>query len=51
MTGTNPVPMISLPPYHYCVIENPVKRKSDRSIEYDQYGEAVVVHGDIEIRM
>ena len=51
VTGQNPVAMISLPPYHYCIIENPVKRMSNEEIEFNQYGEAIVSHGDVEIRM
>ncbi|GAB1602127.1 major vault protein-like [Argonauta hians] len=48
---TSPVAMMTIPPRHYCVIVNPVKYSpSDRSVCYDKYGQAELLHGDEEIR-
>lgn len=43
--------MISMPPNHYCIIKNPVRRQEDGTPELSPYGEVEVRHGDVEIRM
>ena len=45
-----PEKMITIPPRHYCVIENPVVRASDGSVALDAAGQAVLLHADLEIR-
>ncbi|KAL1526066.1 hypothetical protein AB1Y20_020887 [Prymnesium parvum] len=46
-----PVEMISIPPRHYAVIANPVARASDGLPVYDSYGQVLLLHGDLEIRL
>lgn len=41
--------MITIPPRHYCVIENPVARNDDSEVIMDN-GQAKLLHADQEIR-
>jgi len=43
-------PMIIVPPRHYCIISNPVKRGDDGKVITDSHGQAKLKHGDEEIR-
>lgn len=45
-----PVKMISIPPRHYAVISNPVIRDEKGAPTYDSYGQALLSHGELEIR-
>lgn len=45
-----PEEMTMIPPRHYCVISNPVERKSDGSPVTDEHGNAKLKYGDEEIR-
>lgn len=47
----SPVKMMTIPPRHYCVIEDPVSYDADDKVLYDEYGQAVLQHGDEEIRL
>lgn len=49
VTGKKPLNMVVIPPRRYCIIENPVKIK-DHDVVFNQYGEAEVRHGEVEIR-
>lgn len=42
--------MIKLPPMSYCIVKNPVVRKSDGSLEQTDFGEVKVHFGEIEVR-
>ena len=42
--------MVLIPPRHYAIISNPVCRNRDRSLLVDKHGQAVIAHGDEEIR-
>ncbi|KAF6041169.1 MVP [Bugula neritina] len=44
-----PERMITIPPRHYCVIENPVARNDDSEVIMDN-GQAKLLHADQEIR-
>lgn len=43
--------MITVPPRHYCVVEHPVVRDEDGSIQLDNNGQAQLAHADLEIRL
>ena len=46
-----PEPMVMVPPRHYCLVANPVKRNdADGEVAVDTNGQAVVRWGDEEIR-
>lgn len=46
-----PERMITIPPRHYCIIENPVVRDKDGDIVLDGSGQAKLSHADQEIRL
>ncbi|CAF0982318.1 unnamed protein product [Rotaria sp. Silwood1] len=46
-----PEKMITVPPRHYCVIESPVVRNEAGEVQYDQNGQAKLVHADLDIRL
>ncbi|PAA65947.1 hypothetical protein BOX15_Mlig027053g1 [Macrostomum lignano] len=46
-----PERMVTVPPRHYCVIENPVVKAEDGSVVYDTFGQAKLAHADQEIRL
>ncbi|CAF3536833.1 unnamed protein product [Rotaria sp. Silwood1] len=46
-----PEKMITVPPRHYCVIESPVVRNETGEVQYDQNGQAKLVHADLDIRL
>ncbi|XP_035690266.1 major vault protein-like isoform X1 [Branchiostoma floridae] len=46
-----PEKMITVPPRHYCVVENPVVRGEDGAPVYDTSGQVKLVHADLEIRL
>ena len=41
-----PERMITVPPRHYCVIENPVLRDTDNKVVNDSNGQAKLLHAD-----
>ncbi len=43
--------MITVPPRHYCVIENPVLRNAEGNVIYDTSGQAKLDHADLDIRL
>eukprot|EP00966_Prymnesium_polylepis_P056339 1303565-Prymnesium_polylepis.1 len=43
--------MLSIPPRHYAIISNPVVRDAEGKPTYDAYGQAVLLHGELEIRL
>jgi major vault protein len=45
-----PERMITIPPNHYCVIENPVIRNKDGNVVFDKEGQAKLLFADHEIR-
>ena len=45
-----PEKMITIPPRHYCVIENPVIKDQAKKIVFDKNGEAKLQFADLEIR-
>ena len=45
-----PEKMVTIPPRHYCVIDNPVLVDDKHNIILDEYGQAKIRHGDSEIR-
>ena len=47
----SPVKMMTIPPRHYCVIEDPVSYDADGKVLFDDFGQAVLLHGDEEIRL
>jgi len=46
-----PEKMITVPPRHYCIIENPVLRDADGKIVFDKVGQAKLLHADQDIRL
>jgi len=47
---SGPNAMILVPPRHYCIIQNPVVRVEGKE-KFDEYGSAVLRHGDEEVRL
>ncbi|PRD26882.1 UNVERIFIED_CONTAM: Major vault protein [Trichonephila clavipes] len=46
-----PQDMIIIPPYHYCIIRNPVLRNSESAVVYDSVGQIKLKHADLEVRL
>ena len=46
-----PEKMVTVPPRHYCVIENPVVKDSKDAVVRDPNGQAKLMHADQEIRL
>ena len=46
-----PLDMVTIPPWHYCIVANPVVRAADGSVVFDQPNQPRVRAGDKEIRM
>lgn len=46
-----PERMITVPPRHYCVIENPVQRSKEGDALLDKVGQVRLAHADQEIRL
>ena len=38
-------------PRHYCVVESPVVRNDRGQVEFDENGQAKLVHADLDIRL
>ena len=43
--------MITIPPRHYCIIENPVVKNADDEILLDKSGQVKLSHADLDIRL
>lgn len=43
--------MITVPPHHYCVIENPVVRDAKDQVIKDASGQIKLAHADQEVRL
>ncbi|KAL5016265.1 hypothetical protein ScPMuIL_005854 [Solemya velum] len=46
-----PEKMITVPPRHYCIIENPVQRNKDDDVIRDKNGQVKLLHADQDIRL
>jgi len=46
-----PTKMVIIPPNHYCVVANPVMRDDENEVQFDQYGQAKLLHADQEVRL
>jgi len=46
-----PTKMVIIPPNHYCVVANPVLHNEAGEVEFDQFGQAKLVHADQEVRL
>lgn len=46
-----PEKMITVPPRHYCIIENPTMRDKDGVVVIDSAGQVKLLHADQEIRL
>jgi len=46
-----PQQMITIPPRHYCIVENPVLLDADNRVVYDDNGQAKLKHADLDIRL
>lgn len=46
-----PQRMVTVPPRHYCVVENPVIRNKEGEIQYDKSGQARLSYADREVRL
>ncbi|CAF0883129.1 unnamed protein product [Adineta steineri] len=46
-----PEKMITVPPRHYCVVESPVIRNEAGEVEFDENGQAKLIHADLDIRL
>lgn len=46
-----PEKMVTVPPRHYCVIENPIRRDTDDEVRLDANGQVKLQHADQEIRL
>jgi len=43
--------MLTIPPRHYCIIENPVLHNADHEVLFDTHGQAKLSHADQEVRL
>ena len=43
--------MVTVPPRHYCVIENPIIRNEDGNLILDTHKQVKLAHADQEIRL
>jgi len=43
--------MVTVPPRHYCIIENPVVRSAEGAVVLDKSGQAKLSHADLDIRL
>lgn len=43
--------MVIIPPYHYCIILNPVLRNEQNALVYDTVGQIKLRHADLEVRL
>ncbi|XP_077995303.1 major vault protein-like [Glandiceps talaboti] len=46
-----PEKMITVPPRHYCIVENPAVRGEDSNVVLDKSGQVKLAHADQEIRL
>lgn len=46
-----PEKMITVPPRHYCIIENPVVKDKEGKVLFDESGQSKLSHADLEIRL
>lgn len=46
-----PERMITLPPRHYCVIENPVIKNQDDQVQFDKNGQVKLSYGSLDVRL
>ena len=46
-----PEKMITIPPRHYCVIENPILKDRTGQVQYYDNGQVKLAYGDIDIRL
>ena len=46
-----PEKMITVPPRHYCIIENPALRDKDNKVVLDKSGQVRLLHADQDIRL
>ncbi|XP_049761002.1 major vault protein-like [Elephas maximus indicus] len=44
-----PVPMVTVPPRHYCTVANPVSQDAQGSVQFDVTGQVRLRHADLEI--
>ena len=45
-----PEKMITIPPRHYCIVENPVLKDKENKIVFDQSDQAKLAFADLEFR-
>lgn len=43
--------MITIPPRHYCLVENPVVRNAEGTVEFDKDGQVKLMFADIDVRL
>ena len=46
-----PDKMVTVPPRHYCIIENPVVIDTDGNVVFESSGQAKLLYADAEIRL
>jgi len=46
-----PQQMITIPPRHYCIVENPVLLDGENKVVFDNNGQAKLKHADLDIRL
>lgn len=46
-----PEKMLTIPPRHYCVVENPVVKDNTGQVQYHGNGQVKLAHGDIDVRL
>ncbi|CAF0933467.1 unnamed protein product [Didymodactylos carnosus] len=46
-----PEKMVTVPPRHYCVVENPVVKDEAGQVQFDENGQAKLLHADLDIRL
>ena len=46
-----PEKMISIPPRHYCIVENPAVKNETGELQLYENGQVKLLHGDFDIRL
>jgi major vault protein len=49
--STGPEKMITVPPRHYCIIENPVVKNENGQVQFDENGQVKLSHANVDIRL
>ncbi len=49
--SVGPEKMISIPPRHYCIVENPIMKNETGEVQFDENGQVRLSHANLDIRL